>query len=68
MVCCAKFVSMQEALGMANGLVVDVFTVVASVGPLIPECSLDPLVTREICLKDSRLTFPIDEIYFANLF
>ena len=28
MVCCAKFVSLQEALGMANGLVVDVFTVV----------------------------------------
>lgn len=59
MVCCTKFVSIEEALGMANGSVVDVLAVVASVGPLIPNCSIDPLVTREICLKDSRLVFPI---------
>jgi len=33
---CTKFVCMEEALGMANGSVVDVFAVVASVGPLTP--------------------------------
>lgn len=60
---------MEEALGLANGSVVDVFAVVASVGPLTPPpCSLYPLVTREICLIDSRLVFLIDEMYFANQF
>ena len=62
MVYCAKFVSMEEALAMVNGSIVDVFAVVASVGPLIPTCHREPNVRREICLIDSRLVFPI-EIY-----
>ena len=49
MVYCAKFVSMEEALAMVNGSIVDVFAVVASVGPLIPTCHREPNVRREIC-------------------
>ena len=57
MVYCTKLVSMEEALGMADGSIVDVFAVVASIGPLIPNCSIEPLVAQEICLKASRLVF-----------
>ena len=58
MVYCTKLVSMEEAIGMADGSVVDVFAVVASVGPLIPNCSREPLLRREICLVDSRFVMP----------
>ena len=58
MVYCTKLVSMEEALGMADGSVVDVFAVVASVGPLIPNCSREPLLRREIRLVDSRFVMP----------
>jgi len=34
------FMNMDEALSMRHGLQVDVITVVASVGPVIPRCSV----------------------------
>lgn len=37
---------------MDHGTEVDVFVVVASVGPVTHQCSLNPHLTREICLKD----------------
>ena len=59
MVYCTKLVSMEEALGMADGSIVDVFAVVASIGPLILNCSREPLLLRrEICLVDSIFVMP----------
>ncbi|CAO2193167.1 unnamed protein product [Urochloa humidicola] len=58
MVYTADFTTIEEGLFKAHGEEVDLFAVVASVGPALPSYAFDPYVAREICLKDeSRIGF-----------